>query len=108
MALETRAAVRSLWTSNKWRVDVLVLLAAASGTLYLGLSRALISVEKALILRTEYSVWGGVVGLWDDGDWLLAGVVFFFSFIFPIAKLALLTWIWFVPTAQARRAQWLL
>ena len=97
----------SLWSANKARVDVILLLAAASYTLYVGLSQALISVEKAVFLRTEYSVWGGVVGLWDDGDWFLAGVVFFFSFIFPIAKLAMLTWIWFVPAARARREAWL-
>lgn len=97
------AAERALWVGHKWRLDVLALLAAASVTLALGLSQPLISVEKALILRTEYSVWGGVVGLWDDGDWFLAIVVFFFSFVFPIAKLALLTWIWFVPTRRALR-----
>jgi paraquat-inducible protein A len=102
-----RAAERPLWLSNKRRVDVLALLCAACVTLYFGLSLPLITVEKALFLRTQYSVWGGVVGLWEDGDWFLAGVVFFFSFVFPIAKLALLVWIWFMPTAQARRASWL-
>jgi paraquat-inducible protein A len=107
MGSEELAAVSSLWFSNKRRVDVLLMLVAASVTLYCGLSQPLISVEKALILRTEYSVWGGVVGLWDDGDWFLAGVVFFFSFIFPIAKLALLTWIWLAPLAHIARERWL-
>lgn len=89
------------------RIDVIVLLLAASVTLYVGLSRPLITVEKAVFFRTEYSVWGGVVGLWDDRSFLLAAVVFFFSFVFPIAKLALLTWIWFVPTTSAWRLRWL-
>ena len=37
---------------------------------------------------------------------LLAAVVFFFSFVFPIAKLALLAWIWFALLERARR-HWL-
>jgi paraquat-inducible protein A len=84
-----------------------ILFAIAAAGLAVGLSRPLIQVEKAIFLENEYSVWTGVVGLAEDGEWLLAGVVFFFSFVFPIVKLAMLVWIWFAPQARARRDLWL-
>jgi paraquat-inducible protein A len=86
----------------------LPLLIVASGvSLVMGLSLPLLYVEKMYFWEKRYSVAKGVFGLWDDGEHFLAGLVFFFSFIFPILKLVLLAWIWFVPMLTARRAEWL-
>ena len=94
----------SLARSHRKRIEVPVLLVGASVSLFQGLSLPLIRVEKAIFLRNEYSVWKGVVGLRDDGQWFLAALVFFFSFVFPIAKLLLVSWIWFGPaSAELRR-----
>jgi paraquat-inducible protein A len=93
----------ALWRVHKSRIDVPLMLVFAAVSLYFGLSTPLIRVEKAIVLSNDYSVWSGVVGLWEERDWLLAGVVFFFSFVFPIAKLILLFGIWFTPVPQARR-----
>lgn len=97
----------ALWREHKSRIDVPLMLAFAAVALYFGLSTPLIRVEKAIFLSNDYSVWSGVVGLWEERDWLLAGVVFFFSFVFPIVKLVLLAGIWFTPVPAPRRA-WLL
>jgi paraquat-inducible protein A len=101
-----RARRSALFSKHKRRFDVPLALVLASVALYFGLSTPLIRVEKALFFTNEYSVWSGIVGLWNDRELLLAAVVFFFSFVFPIAKLALLAWIWFAPLAEARRARW--
>jgi paraquat-inducible protein A len=79
------------------------MLVGAGLCLALGLKIPLIKVEKAIFLVNDYSVWSGITGLADDGEWLLAAVVFFFSFVFPIGKLLLLSWIWFAPMNPARR-----
>ena len=97
----------ALWRLHKRRVDVPLAFAFASVALFLGLKLPLIVVEKAFFFTNEYSVWQGIVSLWNDGELLLAAVVFFFSFVFPIAKLALLIAIWFVPLSRARREVWL-
>ncbi|MBI5433006.1 MAG: paraquat-inducible protein A [Planctomycetes bacterium] len=71
------------------------LLLVASVLLAFGLYVPLLKIEKMVFWENEYSVATGVFGLWDDGQWILAAIVFFWSVAFPIAKLALLFWIWF-------------
>ena len=77
-------------------MKVLVAIAA----LYFGLSLPVIKV-RGLFGATDYSVWGGVKGLWEDSEHLLAIIVFLFSFVTPIAKLALIARLWFTPMAAA-------
>ena len=60
-------------------------------------------IEKMLFWDNSYSVVTGVFGLAEDRQYLLAAVVFFWSVVFPIAKLALLHWLWFARTDQAQR-----
>ena len=40
--------------------------------------------------ESEASVWTGMVGLFADGHWFIAGVIFAFSIVAPIGKLGLL------------------
>ena len=40
--------------------------------------------------ESEASVWTGMVGLFVDGHWFIAGVIFAFSIVAPIGKLGLL------------------
>lgn len=90
--------------------EIPLLLALASVSLAIGISTPLVTVEKAFFLTNDYSIWSGITGLWEDDELFLAAVVFFFSFVFPILKLALLTWIWFGrlgALARARCVHWL-
>jgi len=80
------------------------LLVLASVLLALGLYLPLIHLEKMLFWENSYSVVTGVFGLAEDGQYVLATVVFFWSVVFPIAKLALLYWLWFGRTDKAQRA----
>ena len=81
-----------------------LLLAAASVLLGLGLYMPLLHVEKMLFWKNEYSVVTGVFGLAEDRQYVLAAVVFFWSVVFPIAKLALLWWMWFGRADKRQRA----
>jgi paraquat-inducible protein A len=79
-------------------------LVLASGLLVLGMYMPLLKIEKMLFWENRYSVVTGVFGLADDGQYVLAIVVFFWSVIFPIAKLALLYWLWFGRTDSRQRS----
>jgi paraquat-inducible protein A len=80
------------------------LLVAASVLLAFGLYMPLLRLEKMLFWKSSYSVVTGVFGLAEDGQYVLATVVFFWSVVFPIVKLALLYWIWFGKTDKNQRA----
>jgi paraquat-inducible protein A len=81
------------------------LLVLATGLLAVGLCLPLLHVEKMLFWENRFSVVTGVFGLAEDGQWVLAAVVFFWSVLFPIAKLALLYWLWFGRPDRQRRAR---
>lgn len=87
---------------HRRRLDVPLALLVAIVALYFGLSLPVIKV-KGIFVATEYSVWGGVKGLWEDSEHLLAIIVFLFSFATPIAKLALIARLWFAPMLAASR-----
>ena len=80
------------------------LLAVSGVLLAFGLYLPLLRLEKMLFWKNSYSVVTGVFGLAEDGQYVLATVVFFWSVVFPIAKLALLHWIWFGKTDKDQRA----
>jgi len=98
---------RSLARIHRRRIGLPLLVVASAVALGFGLCLPLIYVEKMVFWDNTYSVVTGVFGLYDDGEHFLAGLVFFFSFVFPIAKLTLLLWIWFVPMSGAHRGDWL-
>ena len=89
------------------RYDVFFLIGASFVFLVIGLSVPLLTVEKTVFWKhweNNYSVFTGVVELAKQGDILLAFIIFFFSMVFPFAKLWMLTRIWFaVPSGEERK-----
>jgi paraquat-inducible protein A len=81
-----------------------LLLVAAAVLLTLGLYFPLLRIEKMLLWKNDYSVATGVFGLFEDGQYFLAAIVFFWSVVFPIGKLVLLGWLWFGRTDADQRA----
>ena len=79
----------------------------SSGLLAAGLSLPLLQTEQLLFWKSTYSVWTGVVSLWMQREYVLATILFTFSMVFPILKLAALTCIWFGPMRRAERERWL-
>jgi paraquat-inducible protein A len=69
----------------------------------IALSMPLMKVEKMVFWKNEYSVIAGVHGLWEQGQYVLAIILFFFSVVFPLVKLAALGLLWLAPLAEQRR-----
>ena len=84
-----------------------VLVLASAITLAIGLSLPLLSLETWIFWHNDYSVLTGIVGLWNDGQRVLAAVIFFFSIVFPVAKLFLLWHIWALRMDARDRERWL-
>ena len=87
---------------RRWGIPIL--LVASSVLLAFGLYMPLMRIEKMLFWENRYSVVTGVFGLAEDGQLVLAAVVFFWSVVFPIAKIALLYWMWFGKADRSQRA----
>jgi len=103
-APETTPGPPSLWeTSGPVRGVVLALLVAAATALAVGLSLPVVYMRRGLSKET-YSVLTGIVDLAHGGNVLLAGIVFVFSVVFPIAKLAALFVLLFGPLERPRLA----
>ena len=97
---------------NKYpfRFEVPILLAISLLLFLLSLRLPLLQVEKQLLWkhwRNDYSVLGGIHGLFDDREYILAIVLFFFTIVFPLLKFAVLAMIWALRLTEARRSVWL-
>ena len=80
-----------------------MLILVSFALLLTGLSLPLMKVEKMVFWKNEYSVLKGVNSLWEQGQYLLAAILFFFSIVFPVVKLGALGLIWNVRLAEERR-----
>jgi paraquat-inducible protein A len=85
------------------RIEVPVLILVSLVVLLIALSLPLLTVEKVVFWKNEYSVIAGVHGLWEQGQYVLAIVLFFFSIVFPVCKLAMLGFLWGVRLAEHKR-----
>lgn len=101
------AGCSSLSKVYKKRYGPPLALLVTSVLLGFGLCLPLLRIEKMLFWENEYSVATGVFGLAEDGQILLAAVVFFWSVAFPIAKLGMLFWIWYRPMNASQRERML-
>ena len=63
------------------------MLLASLGLLIPGVFLPLVTVEKLLIFTDQVSLYGGIMGLYDSGEYFLASVLLAFSMVFPLAKI---------------------
>lgn len=78
----------------RWRAFAGLATAAAALTLAVSLALPTVTFRKVGSAVETYSIYGGIEVLWEDGNWILATIVFFFSIVFPTAKLAVLALLW--------------
>ena len=81
---------------------IVLLLAASAVLLVLGLSLPVLTVTKLWETNT-FSIWSGIQNLWNEKYIVLSCVIFFFSILFPVAKLAALAVIWFTKLPEKKR-----
>lgn len=93
----------SLYSEHTWRVDIPLLIAGAVVTLYFGLTEPVVRIASAVYEDSDYSVVSGILQFLRTGDHLLAFIIFLFSVVFPIVKLAAMLWLWFAPTVREDR-----
>lgn len=75
--------------------------------LLMGLSLPLLHAQQMIFWKSTYSVWAGIVALWHAEEHFLAWLLFFFSIVFPFAKLVALAVIWWIELAEEQRV-WVL
>src|SRR6476469_6714199 len=102
MSYDARVA-NALRDRYSGRIEVPIMILASLILLLAGLSLPLAKVEKMVFWKTDYSVFKGVASLWTDSQYVLAAILFFFSIVFPLAKLSALGVIWNVRLAEAKR-----
>lgn len=93
----------SLFREHPWRFDIPLLIFAAAVTLYFGLTEPVVRLTSAFYEDSDYSVIGGLVEFWRTGDYLIGFLIFLFSGVFPVVKLAAMLWLWFAPTVREER-----
>ena len=91
--------------SNHWYLPIMIL--AAMGLLIAGWSFPTLKLTKVIFFTDTYSIWAGIMELWKADLYFLAGLIFFFSMIFPLVKLLGLMGIWFTPLMQETRSRYL-
>ena len=53
-----------------------------------------ISITSLFVFTDTYSIAGAVFEFWAGGNYLLFSLVFFFSLLFPAAKILIALWAW--------------
>ena len=59
-----------------------------------GLVMPALSVTSFVVFGTTYSILDGVLAFWSDGRYALFVLVFLFSVVLPLGKLAIGIWAW--------------
>lgn len=86
----------SLLSSNARRDPLAgALLLLALPMLIGGLLMPAISVTKLMMFADTYSIFEAVFTFWTAGNYGLFALVFFFSLVFPAAKILIALWAWF-------------
>jgi paraquat-inducible protein A len=88
------------------RIDILLLIIASAVLLFIGLHLPVLTVRKLWESNT-FSIMSGITNLWETKYYFLSFFIFFFSVIFPIVKLVILSIIWSVRLRDQQR-KWLL
>ena len=95
---------KSLWEIRARHFEGPALLLFSAIFLAVGLSMPVLTVKQLVVMKNTFSVLSGIEALWKEKHYALAGIIFFFSIVFPFAKLGALGWIWFARiTAEKRR-----
>lgn len=93
---------KSLHELYPGRIDIAVLIVLSMVLLIIGLTLPVLTTRKLWESNT-YSIVTGVQNLWREKYYVLAVIIFFFSVIFPIAKLLSLSVVWSIKLKDEHR-----
>ena len=86
---------------RKWYVGGL--LWAALILLIIGLFAPMMTLKKFLFLKNEVSIYTGLIGMFEEEHYGLFLIILIFSVCFPLIKIFSLAYVWYGPSAPARR-----
>lgn len=89
------------------RIYIPLGLAAAFVLLILGLFLPVMHLKELVIFKSTFSVVTGIQGLFHEGHYGLAIILFLFSVVFPIFKLAALCALWSGKMVARKRERFL-
>ena len=73
-----------------------ILLFVALPLMIAGLAMPAIPITRLFVFTDTYSIAGAVFAFWSSGNYVLFTFVFFFSLLFPAAKILIALWAWSV------------
>lgn len=94
---------RSLHQQNPRCYDVPLLIAGSGAALVVGLSLPFMSLKQLIFWQDEYTLFTSIKGMWEAEHYALAGIIFFFSIVFPFAKVLALVAAWYVRMPAEKR-----
>ena len=100
MNISRRQSLQQLYPRH---VEIPILIIVSALLLGCGLSLPLMMIEKMVFWNNEYSVITGIFGLFNEREYFLSALLFFFCLIFPITKLVTLWILWKFKLEQQRR-----
>lgn len=100
---QPRATILKTGGRRGWLI--VAMLVCAFGLYLAGLFRPFTEVTKLWIFEDEVSVIGGMVSLWEAGEFFLFAILFIFTVTFPAVKILALLAIWLVPGLTRDSAQ---
>ncbi len=77
------------------RVDIPVYLVLLLGLLITSQCLPVISIKEFVFWKDKYSLWSGMIGMFEHQQYMLGFIILVFSIIFPITKLCSLLVLWF-------------
>lgn len=81
------------------------LLVLAALLLVFGWILPIMTVNQLFFLTERVSILQGVVDLWRHGDYFLVAIIFLFSVLVPLAKLAIALFLWYRVAAGSQALQ---
>ncbi len=83
---------------ERWLVGIMILLSA--GLLVAGWLAPIMTVEKLFILSDDISILGSCWQLFEGGEIFLFLVIFVFSILFPLIKLGVALYLWYLADLE--------
>ncbi len=108
MQMESTNQTTTLASKERWLT--LTLIGITLAVLVAGLSLPIMRVQQLVFWKEDFTVLQGIAALFEEGSYLLGGILFLFSVCFPIFKLFGLLYLWFKPLTIDQRAfalEWL-
>lgn len=87
--------------------EVPLVLLTSAVLLFFGLFLPVITLKELVFWTHTFSVLTGITSLFHEKQYFLGVIIFFFSIVFPIFKLAILAIIWFSKLVEEQRASFL-